>query len=348
MKTDQLTPPLPTITTIIPTYKRPELLLRAIKSVQKQKWNNIDIIVRDNHSRDGTKNLVLNMKNNDSRIKYIENPWNIGAHENIRQGIKNVATDFFSILSDDDYLEPDFYTEALKLFEKYPNTGFVVFKTERVDLSGKPLNNKFDKSLDLKHSKMKSYYNPEDGFDAYLRAELPYIWTGFLFRRCVAENIGLGDFSEMGYAADIAFIWHAAARYSFATSNVKGANITIHDGGASTALVNLFDERRMYWERSRMLAIKNDYGVSLVIREKALSYYLKRNKKLFRFVNKYYIKVSLLQIISRLENHQKGELSCDLIAMRSFIFPPILRLIRVIAEILIFLKFRRILQYMKS
>ncbi len=95
MKTDQLTPPLPTITTIIPTYKRPELLLRAIKSVQKQKWNNIDIIVRDNHSRDGTKNLVLNMKNNDSRIKYIENPWNIGAHENIRQGIKNVATDFF-------------------------------------------------------------------------------------------------------------------------------------------------------------------------------------------------------------------------------------------------------------
>ena len=64
---------MPKLSVIIATYRRPHLLLKAIKSVQKQDFKDLEIIVSDDNSKDETEKLVKQMQENDSRIKYVLN-----------------------------------------------------------------------------------------------------------------------------------------------------------------------------------------------------------------------------------------------------------------------------------
>ena len=92
------------ITTVIPTYGRPRLLARAIRSVLYQSYPHFEVHVYDNASGDETREVVSQFALRDSRVKYHVHPRNIGMMENFAFGISDVETPFFSILSDDDFL----------------------------------------------------------------------------------------------------------------------------------------------------------------------------------------------------------------------------------------------------
>ena len=337
------------ITTILPTYKRPALLKRAIDSVRSQTWKNIVIVVRDNCSEDTTESCVLDVVNIDSRIKYIKNNTNIGAIDNIKLGLKSVETEFFSILSDDDFLEPEFYAEAMRLFDQYPDAGFVAFRVNMVNLDGKVLNEDIEPlNLHIKnyHNPIKStYYNSEDGIDGYLHGIFPYTWTGYVFKKNVFSVIGFPDFSEVGYGADILFIWHAAARFNFVISNFKAANFTLHSNSVSSTLVKCFDERFLYWWRNRILIIKNDAYISDAIKNKISKYYLTHSTKSFNNF-KYYASASTLLMIDRVKKKQFEELSFDFIAMRSFLSWPILMSIKFAVFIFVYLKLEGVFRFL--
>ena len=53
----------PLVSIIIPTYKHAYLLRRAIDSVIAQSYQNWELIVIDNSSKDGSEELVSNYKN---------------------------------------------------------------------------------------------------------------------------------------------------------------------------------------------------------------------------------------------------------------------------------------------
>ena len=61
---------LPLITVIITTYNRVNLLEKAILSVINQTYKNLEIIISDNHSEDGTEELCEKYAKTDSRIIY--------------------------------------------------------------------------------------------------------------------------------------------------------------------------------------------------------------------------------------------------------------------------------------
>jgi hypothetical protein len=60
----------PLVTVVIPTYNRASLLEKAIDSALSQTYRNIEVIVADDSSTDGTKEMVLAIK--DPRIKLLE------------------------------------------------------------------------------------------------------------------------------------------------------------------------------------------------------------------------------------------------------------------------------------
>jgi len=68
----------PLITTVIPTYRRPRLLKRAILSALGQTYRNIQVCVYDNASGDETAEVVAGIANGDRRVKYYCHPTNIG------------------------------------------------------------------------------------------------------------------------------------------------------------------------------------------------------------------------------------------------------------------------------
>jgi len=326
---------MPTITVVLPTYKRPQLLARAIESVRSQSWKELCVVVRDNCSCDETEAVVSEIAKLDPRIVYIKNKSNIGAHENFRQGIQNIETDYFSILSDDDFLEPTFFSEAMSLFEQYPQAGFIAFRVDIVNLSGDVIRTNYPhyKKTDKVASR---FYDPENGFDGYMNNLFPYTWTGYVFRKEVSLALDLEDYAEVGPGADIRFIWRAASRFPFVVANIKGASFTSHPESASGS-VNVFDERFIYWQKQRFLAIKNDSLVHSTIKSKIGKYYLSKSTSSLGSI-KYYAMSAASLISRRVKERQYDKLEFELYSMRHFLPRPLLFSIRVLVVIVIYFK----------
>ena len=96
---------MPKLSVIIPTFNRLELLKRAVKSVQEQDFKDIEIIISDDHSNDGTKEFCENLIKQDSRIKYFLNEkYKKGPNGNKNNGLDRARGEFISFLDDDDEL----------------------------------------------------------------------------------------------------------------------------------------------------------------------------------------------------------------------------------------------------
>lgn len=207
-------PLTPLVTTIIPTYRRPQLLKRAIKSVLQQTYPNIQVCIYDNASGDETASVVAEIAKIDSRIKYYCHTENIGAGNNFLYGLEHVNTPFFSFLSDDDILLPTFYEIALNGFNNHPDAMFSA--TDVLHLySGRVM-----KKTPLRKW-TSGFYKPPHGLAAILENGYSE-WTGILFKREVTEKIGFID-QEVGSASDLDFILRIASHCPFVVTKHLGA-----------------------------------------------------------------------------------------------------------------------------
>ena len=87
------------ITVITPTFNSANTILANLASVKNQKYKNLEHIIIDNKSVDGTLNLIK--KQNDNRIKIVSEQDN-GIYDAINKGIKLAKGEIISILHSDD------------------------------------------------------------------------------------------------------------------------------------------------------------------------------------------------------------------------------------------------------
>ncbi len=92
------------VSVVIPTHNRGYCIERAIKSVLRQTWKNLELIIVDDASTDNTESVIREME--DSRIHYIKLPENRGANYARNIGIKNSKGQYVAFNdSDDEWLE---------------------------------------------------------------------------------------------------------------------------------------------------------------------------------------------------------------------------------------------------
>ncbi len=60
----------PLISVVIPVYNEEARVGRAIQSILDQTWNNLEVIVVDDHSTDGTAEVIKKMEKEDPRLSY--------------------------------------------------------------------------------------------------------------------------------------------------------------------------------------------------------------------------------------------------------------------------------------
>ena len=94
----------PLVSVIIPTYKHAYLLRRAIDSVIAQSYQNWELIVIDNSSKDGSEELVSNYKNKKILFLSIDNQGVIARSRNL--GIKHSKGEWIAFLDADDWWKP--------------------------------------------------------------------------------------------------------------------------------------------------------------------------------------------------------------------------------------------------
>jgi glycosyltransferase involved in cell wall biosynthesis len=210
----------PLITTIIPTYKRPQLLKRAIQSVLDQTFPHFQVCVYDNVSCDETRDLVLQMAEKDSRIKYHCHAKHLHAIENFQYGMDQVETPFFSILADDDLLLPDFYQTAIEMMNHHPSAQFFLGSAIDMHVSGNVISANALKWAD------REYFEPPQGIYELIPNYIN--WTSALFRREVLRSTRLDPSLT---AIDFDFVCRLGAQYPFAFSK-KPCAIFIHHAGS--------------------------------------------------------------------------------------------------------------------
>jgi glycosyltransferase involved in cell wall biosynthesis len=102
------------ISVIIPTYNRKSFLLRAVKSVQAQSAHVSEIIVVDDGSTDGTKELIEH-----ENIEYIYQE-NKGVSSARNCGIKKAKNEWIAFLDSDDEWEPDKVAHHISCHSEHP------------------------------------------------------------------------------------------------------------------------------------------------------------------------------------------------------------------------------------
>lgn len=206
------------VTTLIPTYKRNDFLFRATSFALAQSHTNLIVKIFDNDHNNELPERLASLFSSDSRVIYSKNSENIGAMENLKQCFRSVDTPYFSIQSDDDIILPHLYDDAMKIFERHPNLGFVVLETLTINENHElvyPCNH--DGTL-----KIFSCLNPTE------LGSIPYVWTAMVFRQDLAGLFAevIGTPNDTG--ADIRCLMRAMSRSDFAVLSKPGACFTAH------------------------------------------------------------------------------------------------------------------------
>lgn len=107
------------VSVVIPTYKRPLYIERAIESVINQTYDNIEIIIVDDNGL-GSENQKITEKSlskyiKNERIKYIINQNNVGGAESRNNGVKHSKGKFIAFLDDDDTYNENKVMEQMKM-----------------------------------------------------------------------------------------------------------------------------------------------------------------------------------------------------------------------------------------
>ena len=112
----------PLVTIGLPTYNRPVGLRKCLEHILLQNYPNLEIIISDNCSTDeNVQKIIQEYAAKDSRILAIRQEENIGLEENFNFVFSRSNAEYFTWMSDDDYFDPNYVSECMKLLLKNPD-----------------------------------------------------------------------------------------------------------------------------------------------------------------------------------------------------------------------------------
>jgi glycosyltransferase involved in cell wall biosynthesis len=105
------------VSVIIPSFNRPQLTLRAVRSVLAQTWKDFEIIVIDDGSR--SDQIFPIELIDDQRVRMIRHPANLGVSAARNTGVKESGYPLIAFLDSDDRWLPDKLARQIATYEKH-------------------------------------------------------------------------------------------------------------------------------------------------------------------------------------------------------------------------------------
>lgn len=130
----------PLVSILIPVYMRANLAIQAIYSALKQDYENIEIIVVDNKSSDGTYERLCEEFKNNNKVIFAQNEKNLGAVGNWERCLERAGGKYIKYLWSDDLMSKDFISRAVDFLESDCEVAFV-FSSVYIFTDERDLNN---------------------------------------------------------------------------------------------------------------------------------------------------------------------------------------------------------------
>lgn len=144
------------VTVYITTFNRLDLLKRSLDSVRTQTYKNIEIIVVDDCSTDGTQEFLKEIAKGDERIKFFLKEKNGGACESRNIAIQNARGEYITGLDDDDYFLPNRIENFVSNLSNMKNS-VLLFDNPIIKLDDRPIITKKRKIMNtLKPKKIRA------------------------------------------------------------------------------------------------------------------------------------------------------------------------------------------------
>lgn len=127
------------VSVIVPVYNTLDCLKRCVDSIRRQTYENLEILLVDDGSTDGSGELCDTLGKQDIRIR-VYHKENGGASSARNLGIQNAVGDYIGFVDSDDYIDSDVYQLMMKLaVEK--NLQVVQISRDEIDEEGNQLSN---------------------------------------------------------------------------------------------------------------------------------------------------------------------------------------------------------------
>lgn len=209
------------VSVIIPVYNTELYLEECLESVVSQTYKNLEIIIIDDGSTDGSIDICLQFAQKDSRIRFIKHEENQGIGLTRKEGILCAKGEFIAFVDSDDYVEPLFIEKTVAILVK-----------ENVDIVSFGYKNFFN-SLEYQ-IRTPEYYGKVKNRNNFLYANTPFLWDK-VFRREVLTNL---LYFDINFGEDECILIQAIAQ--------------------SCTFFNSKD--RLYWYRNRNGSLKYNYN----------------------------------------------------------------------------------------
>lgn len=269
------------VSIVIPTYKRPNMIARAVNSVLCQTYTNLEVIVVDDNDpsypeRRETEE-VMSQFVKDSRVTYIKHDKNRNGSAARNTGWRHAKGDYITFLDDDDEISPlkiQRQVECLESLDDSWGACYTAYHTLMKD-----------------GSVQKSTTNHYG--DVYLRALMRNFYVGsgsnVLLRKSVVDEINGFDESFLRNQ-DIEFMARAFEKYKVAFINED--LLTIHwDVRTTKRTYEFINGVTLYYlekmsERIKKLSSYDRHRVIAVITldRVRIAYYNQRYKEIFRLL----------------------------------------------------------------
>jgi glycosyltransferase involved in cell wall biosynthesis len=201
------------ISVLMAVYNVEAYVAEALASIQSQTYTDIEMVVVDDGSTDGTLQIVEQIACNDSRIKIVRSPRNLGLPLALNLGLTFCQTPFIARMDGDDIALPARLEKQLRFLEENPHIALVGCATGAIDHFGRPI-----PGLGISP---KPITQEEVARTMLLAPPCSHIW---LARREVYDT--LSGYREMAFSEDYDFLLRTASA-GFLLSNLPEAFMLI-------------------------------------------------------------------------------------------------------------------------
>jgi glycosyltransferase involved in cell wall biosynthesis len=204
----------PLVSIMVPVYNRSALLPDCLKSALAQTCRDLEVVVVDNASTDGTWDVCREFARDDSRVRIFRNAENIGPVRNWQRCFKEAQGRYGKLLFSDDLLS-SFYLEKTLPLLRDPHVAFVFTmaligpdpRQGRPAYRFGPHTGKFSRNRYIRHALLGSRVPVSPGAALFRVSDL----RGSLHLSIPSPTIG--DFEAHGAGIDLLLYLMTAARY---------------------------------------------------------------------------------------------------------------------------------------
>lgn len=123
----------------MPVYNGERFIGQALDSLVAQSFTDLEIVISDNASTDGTPAICAEYSRRDDRIRYVRNARNVGLAKNFHQVVALSTGHYFKLANADDLCSPDLVDRCVEVLDRHPDVVLCYGKTTLIDVEGRTL-----------------------------------------------------------------------------------------------------------------------------------------------------------------------------------------------------------------